>query len=303
MIDDGILRTPDERFADLPGYPFAPHYATVDGLRMHYVDEGPRDGAVVLMLHGEPSWSYLYRKMVPPIANAGLRAIAPDLVGFGRSDKPLGRGAYSYERHVSWMAQFIDALDLHDITLFCQDWGSLIGLRVAAEHPDRFARIVVSNGALPTGEGGVPVVFRAWQAFARWTPVFPVGRIVQAGSRSKLPKEVVAAYNAPFPSERHKASARAFPPLVPTGPDDPAVPANRAAREALKRWAKPFLTAFSDGDPITRGWDHIFQREVPGAAGQPHTTIRGAGHFVQEDAGEELARVVIDFIRRTPEAG
>jgi haloalkane dehalogenase len=297
--DNAILRTPDERFANLPGYPFEPRYATVGGLRMHYVDEGPRDGPVVLMLHGEPSWSYLYRKMIPPIAVAGFRAVAPDLVGFGRSDKPVRRDAYSYAGHVRWMAEFIDAIGLREITLVCQDWGSLIGLRVAAEPPDRFARIVVSNGALPTGEGRVPFVFRAWQAFARWTPVFPVGRIVQAGSRSKLPREVVAAYTAPFPSEPYKAGARAFPPLVPTRPDDPAVPANRAAREALKRWTKPFLTAFSDGDPITRGWDAIFQREVPGAAGQPHATIRGAGHFVQEDAGEELARVVIDFIRRT----
>jgi haloalkane dehalogenase len=295
-----VLRTPDERFANLPGYAFAPHYVTVDGLRIHYVDEGARDGETVLMLHGEPSWSYLYRKMIPVLVDAGLRAVAADLVGFGRSDKPAQVSAYSYAKHVEWMAGFVDAAGLRDVTLVCQDWGSLIGLRVAAEHPERFARIVVSNGALPTGDGRVPLVFHLWQLWARWTPWLPAGRIVQAGSRTKLPREVVRAYDAPFPSEKYKAGARAFPPLAPTRPDDPASDDNRRAREALKHWMKPFLTAFADGDPITRGWDRTFQREVPGAAGQPHTTLRGAGHFVQEDAGEELARVVADFIRRTP---
>ncbi|HEU4457464.1 MAG TPA: haloalkane dehalogenase [Longimicrobium sp.] len=293
-----ILRTPDERFAGLPGWPFAPRYAEVDGLRIHYVDEGPPDAPPVLMLHGEPSWAYLYRKMIPRFVEAGFRAVAPDLVGFGRSDKPAEVEAYSYARHVGWMAGWMEAVDLRGVTLVCQDWGSLIGLRVAAEHPHRFARIVVANGALPTGEGRIPLAFRAWQAFARWSPYFPIGRIVQAGSRTRLPADVVAAYDAPFPEAKYKAGARAFPPLVPTRPDDPAAPGNRRAWEVLERWDKPFLTAFSDGDPITRGLDRPFRARVPGAVRQPHATIRGAGHFLQEDRGEELAGVVIDFMRR-----
>jgi haloalkane dehalogenase len=293
-----ILRTPDERFAGLSGWPFAPRYAEVEGLRIHYVDEVPPDAPPVLMLHGEPSWSYLYRKMIPRFVEAGFRAVAPDLVGFGRSDKPADVAEYSYARHVEWVARWMETVGLRGVTLVCQDWGSLIGLRVAAENPDRFARIVVANGALPTGEGRIPLAFRAWQAFARWSPYFPIGRIVQAGSRTKLPRDVIAAYDAPFPEAKYKAAARAFPPLVPTRPDDPAVPDNRRAWEALEQWRKPFLTAFSDGDPITRGLDRPFRARVPGAARQPHTTIRGAGHFLQEDRGEELARVVIDFIRR-----
>jgi haloalkane dehalogenase len=230
-----ILRTPDERFAALPGWPFAPRYAEVDGLRIHYVDEGPPDAPPVLMLHGEPSWSYLYRKMIPRFVEAGFRAVAPDLVGFGRSDKPADVGEYSYARHVGWIAEWMETVDLRGVTLVCQDWGSLIGLRVAAENPDRFARIVVANGALPTGEGKMPLAFRAWQAFARWSPYFPIGRIVQAGSRTRLPPDVVAAYDAPFPEAKYKAGARAFPPLVPTRPGDPAVPDNLRAWEALAK--------------------------------------------------------------------
>jgi haloalkane dehalogenase len=294
-----VLRTPDARFRDLPSYPFTPNYVSVDGMRMHFVDEGPRGAPPVLMLHGEPSWSYLYRKMIPPIAAAGLRAVAPDLIGFGRSDKPVSVDAYSYARHVAWMREFVEAAGLDGITLVCQDWGSLIGLRVAAEMPERFARIVVANGALPTGDGRVPLVFRAWQAWARWTPWLPVGRIVQAGSRTKLSREVRKAYDAPFPGERYKAGARAFPLLVPTRPDDPAREANLRAWRVLERWEKPFLTAYGEHERITRGAERPFQRRVPGAVGQPHATIAGAGHFLQEDRGEELARVVVDFIRRT----
>ncbi|HEU4562671.1 MAG TPA: haloalkane dehalogenase [Longimicrobium sp.] len=295
-----VLRTPDERFRGLPGYGFEPRYVMVDGLRMHYVDEGPQGGATVLMLHGEPSWSYLYRKMIPVIAGAGFRAMAPDLVGFGRSDKPAHRGAYSYAAHVGWMQAFIETLGLREITLVGQDWGSLVGLRVAAENPDRLARIVAANAALPTGEGRAPLVFRAWQAFARWTPRLPVGRIVQAGSHTRLPPHVRVAYDAPFPSERYKAGARAFPQLVPLRRDDPAREANLRAWEVLERWEKPFLTAYGEHERITRSFERQFQRRVPGARGQPHATIPGAGHFVQEDAGEELARVILDFIRRTP---
>jgi haloalkane dehalogenase len=294
-----IVRTPDERFADLPGYAFAPHYIEIDGLRVHYVDEGPRDAAPVLMLHGEPSWSYLYRKMIPLFAAAGQRAVAPDLVGFGRSDKPVRRADYTYERHVDWMRRVIERLDLRRITLVCQDWGGLIGLRLAAEHPDRFARVVAANTFLPTGDLPAGPAFLAWQKFSQETPEFPVGTIVGGGCVTHLDPTVVAAYDAPFPDERSKAGARQFPLLVPTTPDDPAAAANRAAWEVLRRWTRPFLTAFSDMDPITGGADVLLQQAIPGAQGQPHTTITGAGHFLQEDKGEELARVVVDFIRRT----
>lgn len=297
-----ILRTPDERFANLPDYPFEPHYAEVgDGeggaLRIHYVDEGPASAAPVLLLHGEPSWSFLYRKMIPIITAAGLRAIAPDLVGFGRSDKPAQRTDYSYQRHVQWMADFVLALDLSDITLVGQDWGGLIGLRIVAEHGERFARIVAANTGLPTGDQKLSEAFERWQAFSQKTPVFDVGRIVKGGCVTELPPEVIAAYNAPFPDDSYKAGARVFPTLVPTRPDDPAAPANRQAWEALRRWQKPFLTAFSDSDPVTRGGDILFRRYIPGAKGQPHTTIAGAGHFLQEDKGEALAQVVVDFMR------
>ncbi len=291
-----ILRTPDSRFENLPDYDFAANYVDVDGLRVHYVDEGPRDADPVLMLHGEPSWSYLYRHMIRPIANAGFRAIAPDLIGFGKSDKPARRSDYSYLAHVTWIRHFMEALDLSEITLVCQDWGSLIGLRLAAENEQRFAMIVLANGGLPTGDQQMPMAFRIWRAFARFSPWFPIGRIIQSGTIADLAANVVAAYDAPFPSAAYKAGARAFPMLVPTTPDDPASEANRAAWKAFNNWRKPFLTAFSNRDPITRGGDQAFREKVPGAVGQPHTTIRNAGHFLQEEKGPELARVIIDFI-------
>lgn len=294
-----VLRTPDERFATLDGYPFAPHYLDVDGLRVHYVDEGPRDAAPVLLMHGEPSWAYLYRKMIPILTAAGHRCVAPDLVGFGRSDKPVRRDDYTYQAHVDWMRGVLERLDLHAATLVCQDWGGLIGLRLAAEHEDRFARIVVANTFLPTGDRPAGDAFMAWRKFSQETPEFPVGGILQGGCATPLAAAVVAAYDAPFPDERYKAGARQFPALVPISPDDPAAPANRTAWEVLRRWQKPFLTAFSDSDPVTRGGDTIFQQEVPGAQGQPHTTITGAGHFLQEDKGEDLARVVVDFLAST----
>ena len=295
-----ILRTPDERFRQLPGYPFAPRYLDLGGLRMHYVDEGPRDGAPVLLLHGEPSWSYLYRKMIPVLTVAGHRAVAPDFVGFGRSDKPVHREDYTYQRHVDWTRSVIEQLDLRGTTLVCQDWGGLIGLRLAAEHDDRFARIVTANTFLPTGDTPPGEAFLAWRKFSQETPEFPVGRLVQGGCVTSLAPEVVAAYDAPFPDDRYKAGARQFPVLVPISPDDPASAPNRKAWEVLRRWRKPFLTAFSDSDPITHGADAFLQQAIPGAQGQPHTTIAGAGHFLQEDKGEELARVVVDFIARTP---
>ncbi len=293
------LRTPDERFTNLPGYAFVPHYTEVDGLRIHYLDEGPRSAAPVLMLHGEPSWSYLYRKMIPIITAAGHRAVAPDLVGFGRSDKPTRREDYTYQRHVDWMRHALVSLDLRGATLVCQDWGGLLGLRLVAEHPDRFARVVVANTFLPTGDVPAGPAFLAWKEYSQTTPEFHVGGIVRGGCASDLSPEIIAAYDAPFPDDRYKAGARQFPVLVPVTPDDPAAPANRAAWEILSTWTKPFLTAFSDQDPITRGADRIFQERVPGAKGRPHTTIEGGGHFLQEDKGEELARVVVDFIARS----
>ena len=297
------LRTPDERFEDLPEYDFEPHYARVDGMRMHYVDEGPENADPVLLLHGEPSWSYLYRHMIPPLAEAGLRVVAPDLIGFGKSDKPLNKSDYSYAAHVAWMREFVEQLDLQRITLFGQDWGSLIGLRVAAEHEHRFARVALGNGGLPTGDQRMPDAFMKWRRFALYSPYFPIGKIIQKGATTKLRDEVVAAYDAPFPSSKYKAGARMFPALVPIRPDDPASDANRRAWDTFGRWEKPFLTTFSDKDPITRGGDRVWQQHVPGARAQQHVTIEGAGHFLQEDRGEELAKVLIEFINSDSPAG
>jgi haloalkane dehalogenase len=294
-----ILRTPDERFNNLPNFDFAPQYVEIAGLRIHYVDEGPRVAAPVLMLHGEPSWSYLYRKMIPIITTAGHRAVAPDLAGFGRSDKPARREDYTYQFHVDVMTGLIKSLDLREITLVGQDWGGLIGLRIAAEHPDRFARIVVANTGLPTGDQPMTEGFLRWREYSQTVENFHVGGIIKGGCVNDPPPEVIAAYNAPFPDDSYKAGARQFPLLVPIGPDDPASEANRRAWEVLRRWEKPLLTAFSDGDPVTRGGEQVFQKLVPGAQGQPHVTITTAGHFLQEDKGEELAQVVVDFIART----
>jgi haloalkane dehalogenase len=301
-----VLRTPDDRFADLPDFPWQPRYAEVasgDGgtLRLAYVEDGPEDGETVLLLHGEPSWSFLYRRVIPVLTGAGLRVVAPDLIGFGRSDKPADQADYSYARHAAWLREALfDRLDLRDVTLVCQDWGGLLGLRLVGEHPDRFARVVAANTGLPTGDHPMSEAFLAWQRFATTSPSFDVGRVVQNGTRTALPAGVVAAYDAPFPDDRYKAGARVFPSLVPTRPDDPAAEANRAAWAALARFDRPFLTAFSDGDPITGGGDAVFQRVVPGARDLPHTTLRGGGHFLQEDVGPELGRVVADLVAATP---
>lgn len=297
-----ILRTPESRFHNLPDYDFAPNYAEVaPGLRLHYVDEGPRNADPVLMLHGEPSWSYLYRHMIPVCAGAGHRVIAPDLVGFGKSDKPAAIGDYSYASHVAWMRKLIETLDLKNITLVCQDWGSLIGLRLAAENEARFARIVIGNGMLPTGHERIPAAFRIWKTFALYSPWFPVGRIVAAGTRRLLSLEEVAAYDAPFPGKKFMAGARAFPALVPVTPDNPASGANIAAWEVFSRWNKPFLTCFSNGDPITRGGDRYLQKRIPGCNGMPHVTLRG-GHFLQEDSPVEFAGKINELIALTPRA-
>ncbi len=297
-----VLRTPDARFRDLPGYAFAPHYTEVpsgDGgglLRIHHVDEGPPDAAPVLLLHGEPSWSYLYRSMIPVLVAAGNRCVAPDLVGFGRSDKPAARTDYTYERHVEWMSAWLTANDLERITLVAQDWGGLIGLRLATAFPDRFDRIVTANTFLPTGDKHPGDAFLAWQRYSQDVPEMPIGKIVAGGTVDGLSPEVVAAYDAPFPDESYKEGARQFPTLVPTRPDDPSSEANREAWRILSAWDKPFLTAFSDSDPMMAGGDRSLQRKIPGAAGQPHTTIVGGGHFLQEDRGEELAEVVAAFV-------
>jgi len=300
-----ILRTPDERFQGLSGYAFLPRYVEGDSgdgdtLRVHFVDEGPSDGEVVLLLHGEPTWSYLYRRMIPILVDAGLRAVALDLVGFGRSDKPARRGDYSYQAHVDWTWAAVEAIGLDAITLVCQDWGGLIGLRLVGEHPERFARVVAANTSLPTGDTPPGDAFLAWQQFSQTVEDFDVGAIVTMGCVTAPAPDVVAAYDAPFPDDSFKEGARQFPLLVPTSPDDPAAPANRAAWASLQRFDRPFLCAFSDSDPITRGADRKLREDIPGAAGQPHTTIAGGGHFLQEDEGEALAEVVVDFVAATP---
>lgn len=295
-----ILRTPEDRFDDIPDYPFAPNYFDFEGARMHYVDEDGTSGHTVLMLHGEPSWSFLYRKIIPIVNTAGHRVVAPDLIGFGKSDKYEAKTQYSYARHVSSITALIEGLDLKNICLMCQDWGGLIGLRVAAEHPGRFSAIVAANTFLPIGNEKIPKAFKLWLKLSQATPIFPVGKFVSLGCKTKLPKPVRDAYNAPFPDDSYKTGAKVFPTLVPITPDDPASDANRAAWEVLRKWEKPFLTAFSDGDPITRGGDLILQKRIPGAAGQPHTTITEAGHFLQEDKGEELGDLIVQFVSTLP---
>jgi haloalkane dehalogenase len=301
------LRTPDNRFDERPGWNFAPHYAEVradgDAVRMAYVDEGPAGARAVLLLHGEPSWSYLYRTMIPPLLDAGLRVIAPDLVGFGRSDKPTAAEDYTYARHMQWLTDLVVGhLDLRDAVLFCQDWGGLLGLRLVAEHPDRFAAVVASNTMLPTGDHDPGEAFRAWREFSRTAERFDIGRIVDGGTARALTSQEIAAYDAPFPDDSFKAGARQFPSLVPITPDDPAAAANRAAWEVLKEWRKPFVCAFGDSDPITRGGDEALKNLIPGTEGQPHTTLEGTAHFSQEDAGEELARIVVQLVGRLDQA-
>ncbi|MGI2036503.1 haloalkane dehalogenase [Shewanella frigidimarina] len=296
-----FLRTDDSFFVNLPDYHFTAHYLTVedteDGeLRVHYLDEGPQDAAPILLLHGEPTWSFLYRKMIPILVKAGHRVIAPDLIGFGRSDKPTKRLDYTYQRHVDWIKSVMLQLNLTDITLVCQDWGGLIGLRLAAEESERFARIVCANTMLPTGDHEPGEAFTKWRQFSQDVEIFPTGSLINSACVSTLTPEVIAAYDAPFPDERYKAGARQFPLLVPITPDDPAADKNRAAWKVLCQWQKPFLTAFSDSDPITAGGDALMQKLIPGTKGQKHTTIVAVGHFLQEDKGEVLADVVVNFI-------
>ena len=295
MIVD-FLRTPDERFADLPDWPYEPKYVDVDGLRMAYVDEGPRDGQAVLLVHGEPTWGYLYRRMLPTLLDAGYRTVVPDLIGFGRSDKPTERDAYTYAGHVAWLSSLVEQLDLGDIVLFGQDWGGLIGLRVAAEHPERFDRLVLANTFLPdgapAGEG-----FLQWQQASQAMPFLDAGKLLQRATLARqLTDAEVEAYRAPFPDEAHMAGARQFPLLVPTGPDDPAVPANRAAWEVLERWERPVLTLWAPDDIVLGRAQDSLVRRIPGAAGQPHQTFSPAGHFIQDDVGEQLAAAMVAWL-------
>jgi haloalkane dehalogenase len=292
-----VLRTPDERFADLPGWPYAPSYATTsDGLRMAYVDEG--SGPTVLLLHGEPSWGYLYRRMVPVLVEAGFRCVVPDLVGFGRSDKPAAVEDYTYARHVEWLRSVLfDALDLTDVTLVCQDWGGLLGLRLLAEQPDRFARVCAANTGLPDGTRRLPEEWWRFRDFVVRTEDLPIGFLVASGCAEPLAPEVQAAYDAPFPDASYKAGPKAFPDLIPQDADNAATPDNQRAWEVLRTLDVPLLCAFSDQDPITAGSDRALIAGIPGAGGQPHATITGGGHFLQEDRGPELAQVVAEWAR------
>lgn len=299
-----VLRTPDSRFDNLPDWTFAPHYADItdtdtgQALRMAYVDEGPRDGRTVLLLHGEPSWSYLYRHMIPALVAAGHRVVAPDLIGFGRSDKPADRNDYTYERHVAWLSQWFTDLGLQDVTMFCQDWGGLLGLRLVAAFPERFAGVVVANTGLPIG-AGFSDGFTQWLAFSQSTPDLPIGRIVNGGTARTLSADEEAAYDAPFPDASYKGGACQFPTLVPITAEHASVEENKAAWAVLTHFDKPFVTAFSDADPITAGGESVFQKLVPGAKGQPHVTLSGA-HFLQEDCPDDIVAVIEGVLTRSP---
>ncbi len=292
-----ILKTPEIRFTNLPDYPFSANYLDVGNqLQMHYVDEG--EGDIVLLLHGEPSWSYLYRKMIPVFVENGFRVIAPDLIGFGKSDKPSERSNYTYASHLSWLSKLIEKLDLKNVNLFIQDWGGLLGLRIIADQPQRFAKVVAGNTILPTGQGAPNKAFENWVNFSQTAESFPIGGIINKGTTTDLSPEVIAAYDAPFPDETYKSGARMFPKLVPTAFDDPESVNNRNAWTKLAEWKKPFLTLFSDKDDIMKGMEKIFLKIIPGTKGQAHSIIENAGHFLQEDKGEEIAELCVDFFKK-----
>ncbi len=300
-----VLRTPNARFDALSSYEFEPNYfeqsdPALGTLRIHYVDTGPEDARPVIMMHGEPSWSYLYRHMIKRVSAAGLRVIAPDLIGFGRSDKPAKTNDYSYTSHVRWMLAWLDSLDIKDAVLFCQDWGGLIGLRLVSARPEKFAGVLAGNTFLPTGEGKPSKAFEAWKEFSQSVPEFPTGKIIQGATITDLSKDVVAAYDAPYPDESYKAGARIFPALVPTSPDMDGAKDNVDAWKVLGQWNKPFQTCFSDKDPVTGGLDKMFHKMVPGCKDQPHTIVKGGGHFLQEDCFEELSQITVDFCARLP---
>ena len=297
MAQKNIIRTPDERFQNLPDFPYEPHYVEVNGVRMHYLDEGK--GEVVLCLPGEPSWSYLYRKFIP-ILSPGYRMICPDLIGFGKSDKYTSMKDYSFEMHLQSVIGFIEALDLKEITVVVQDWGGLLGLGAVGRIPERFARLVIMNTAIPIGDRPMPTAFKIWKTFAKMTPSLPVGGVIKMGTYQPLAKAVKAAYNAPFPSNKYKAGAKIFPELVPGTPDDPGVPIMKKAREVLSAWDKPCQIIWSNKDPIMGRGNFFFKKLVPTAKEQPDILIRDAGHFLQEDKGEEIAQHILEFLERTP---
>lgn len=300
-----VLRTPESHFHNISDYPFEAHYLTITDqilgdLRLHYVDTGPKDAQPVIMMHGEPSWSFLYRHMIERVAAAGFRVIAPDLIGFGRSDKPAQTSDYTYTRHVNWMQQWLDQMNLSNAVLFCQDWGGLIGLRLVAAQPDLFSGVVAANTFLPTGEGKVSKAFDAWREFSKTTPEFKVGKIIQGATVTDLSPDIVSAYDAPYPDESYKAGARIFPSLVPTSVDMDGAADNIEAWKTLKKWQKPFLTCFSDQDPVTGGLDKHFHAMIPGCTGQAHRTVKGGGHFLQEDCYQELSEIIVDFCAQLP---
>lgn len=296
-VRPGVLRTPEACFDNLPDFSFRPHYVDLDGLRVHYLDEGPQSADPILLMHGEPSWCFLYRKMIPVLVAAGHRAVAPDLIGFGRSDKLVRRKDYSYQFHVDVMNGFVRALGLERVTLFGQDWGGLIGLRVLADQPTRFVRLVVANTGLPTGDFKTTEAFMRWREYSQTVENFHAGGIVKGACVNPLAPEVIAAYDAPFPQDGYKEGARAFPMLVPITPDDPASVANRKAWETLRQWPGKVLTLFSDKDPVTAGGFRPFQQLLLGAKDQPHETIENAGHFLQEDQGEAIASKIVAWLK------
>lgn len=293
-----VLRTPESRFENLVDYPFESKYVNVEGIRIHYIDEGPKDASPILLLHGEPTWSYLYRHMIRILVQQGYRVIAPDLVGCGKSDKLPEKSAYSYANHVAWMSAWLRILDLRGVVLFCQDWGSLIGLRLVAAHEDRFSGVVLSNGGLPDGKQKFSKAFQIWKAFSKYSPIFKAGSIVKMGCVTPLSKDAIDAYDAPFPDNRYKAGIRIFPSLVPDAENVPGAKDNQNAWEVFKRWEKPFLTVFGKQDPITRGGERFFIKTVPGCKGQDHTLLDHAGHFIQEDQPEKLAEIIVAFVKK-----
>ena len=297
-----IARTPEARFANLPDFPFEPNYHTVtdaDGtdIRIHYLDEGPKDGDVILLMHGNPTWSYLYRKMIPGLVAAGKRAIAVDLVGCGRSDKPAKRSYYTQARHVDWMLKWFDGMGLSDVTLFCQDWGGTIGLHLVSRRPEAFARVIVSNSGLPMGQGGTRVI-KMWQTTMKFAWAFPLRKAMSRALMVELSEEEWRAYKAPFGSMKLESAIMSFPALLGLTPDNPSVEGNREAMAKLKQFEKPFLTIFGAKDPMSRGSNGL-RKAIPGAAGLNHQTYPDAGHFIQEDAPEALVRDILAFIEDT----